>query len=125
MDFEKSEDRKQEWGKRVPHAAGLIKLGKDSNPITASGNLIVGTWQPRVDRGWNLMAWLGINEGKASRTSVRVSGELTKGPYPEDKGPGGIQKNSGEKPGRRAINEEDKRTRRIHSLPLNHLSHKN
>ncbi|KAD4384986.1 hypothetical protein E3N88_25154 [Mikania micrantha] len=33
--------------------------------------------------------WLAINEGKASRTSVKVTDDLTKGPYPEDKEPGG------------------------------------
>ncbi|KAD3336646.1 hypothetical protein E3N88_32165 [Mikania micrantha] len=85
-------------------------LLKGDNILSFSWNSLVPHWKT----------------GKASRTLVRVSGEFTEGPYPEDKGPGGIQKNSGgEKPGRRAINEEDKRTGQIHSLPLNHLSHKN
>ncbi|KAD5318403.1 hypothetical protein E3N88_18349 [Mikania micrantha] len=45
-----------------------------------------------------------------------MSGKITEGSYPGDKGSGGIQKNSGEEPKRRAINEEEKRTGNIHYI---------
>ncbi|KAD5803482.1 hypothetical protein E3N88_14842 [Mikania micrantha] len=42
-------------------------------------------------------AWLPVNEGKASHTSVILTDELTKGPYPVDNSPRDIQKDSGGK----------------------------
>ncbi|KAD6119840.1 hypothetical protein E3N88_11111 [Mikania micrantha] len=42
-------------------------------------------------------AWLPVNEGKASHTSVILTDELTKGPYPVDNSPRDIQKDPGGK----------------------------
>ncbi|KAD3066948.1 hypothetical protein E3N88_34828 [Mikania micrantha] len=51
---------------------------------------------------------LQLMKGRPSRTSVKVSGELTEGPYPENKGPGALKKATGFKEGERSLRWDGK-----------------
>ncbi|KAD6119627.1 hypothetical protein E3N88_10898 [Mikania micrantha] len=78
-----------------------ITKGKISEKSSASGNLDACEKMTVQELKTKLRpyekAWLPVNEGKASHTSVILTDELTKGPYPVDNSPRDIQKDSGGK----------------------------